>query len=83
MPGTERTSIHVKRYSLSMLAPVRAEGTADTRVLPEHALRLKAAARDPGTQLWLVDGAGHTEAFKLHPDEYVRRVGDYFQARFR
>ena len=30
--GTERTSIHVKRYSVSLVAPVKARGTADTRI---------------------------------------------------
>jgi translocation and assembly module TamB len=32
LAGTERSSIHVKRYSVSLVAPVKAQGTADTRI---------------------------------------------------
>jgi len=32
LAGTARTSIRVKRYSMSLVAPARAQGTADTRI---------------------------------------------------
>jgi len=30
-----------------------------------------------------VPGVDHVDAFLTHPDEYVRRVSEYFGARFR
>lgn len=41
-------------------------GTADTSVPPTEAEHLRAASRSPATELWLVEGAGHTFGAK-HP----------------
>ncbi|MBI4235838.1 MAG: alpha/beta fold hydrolase [Chloroflexi bacterium] len=57
-------------------------GEADARITPAHSQRLKAAARDAATELWLVPGTEHADASKTQPEEYVRRVGGYFSARF-
>ncbi|MEK6610305.1 MAG: alpha/beta fold hydrolase [Gemmatimonadota bacterium] len=41
-------------------------GTADTSVPPTEAEHLRAASHSPATELWLVEGAGHTFGAK-HP----------------
>ena len=41
-------------------------GTEDTSVPPTEAEHLRAASRSPATELWLVEGAGHTFGAK-HP----------------
>jgi hypothetical protein len=54
-------------------------GEADNRTPPEHSRRLAAAA--PATaQLWLVPGAGHVRSFRAAPEEYTRRLLDWFAA---
>ncbi len=55
-------------------------GTADARVPFEHSVRLQKAAH-PQSQLWLVDGVDHVDSFKTFPDEYIRRIAEYFDER--
>ncbi len=55
-------------------------GTADTRVPFEHGQRVYDAAPE-GSELWSPDGMGHSDAFDLAPDEYVRRLHAYFWPR--
>jgi dipeptidyl aminopeptidase/acylaminoacyl peptidase len=57
-----------------------AQGLADTTVLAHHAVDLAAAAFAGGTsvQPWIVPGAEHTEEIFLVPDEYERRLVEYF-----
>jgi len=50
-------------------------GTADSIIPHEQSLRLQKAAA-PGTQLWLVEGAGHSVSF-YHP-MYVDRMVEFF-----
>lgn len=54
----------------------------DSRIPVEQSRRLIEAARDPGTELWVVPGTEHAIAYKAQPQEYLRRVADYFRARF-
>ena len=76
---------------MGVLAPERAaaeltypvliiHGAADTRVPFEHGRRVLDAAPE-GSELWSPDGMGHSDAFDLAPDEYVRRVHAYFWPR--
>jgi dipeptidyl aminopeptidase/acylaminoacyl peptidase len=51
-------------------------GKDDSRVLPEHSARLFDAIPSR-KDLWLVESAGHTQAFVRHPHEYVRRVKEF------
>jgi uncharacterized protein len=51
-------------------------GKNDWRVLPEHSVRLFQAITSR-KDLWLVEGAGHTQAFARHLHEYVRRVKEF------
>jgi pimeloyl-ACP methyl ester carboxylesterase len=55
-------------------------GREDATVPPDHAERLAAASPNPRTQLWLVPGAGHLEAFHARPDEYVDRLLEFVEA---
>lgn len=93
IPGMELAGQLVYGIVLREVAPVRAvarleypllliHGEDDTRIPADHAQRLLAAARHPSTQLWLVPDVGHARAFKSAPEEYTRRVADYFRARF-
>jgi fermentation-respiration switch protein FrsA (DUF1100 family) len=36
-------------------------------------------ANDSNLQLWIVPGAEHVCAFRQFPDEYLRRVLDFFK----
>jgi len=56
-------------------------GTADERLSVTYAYDLLAAARTAGVDVdsWIVDGAGHTRAMRLHVDEYETRLTDFFR----
>ena len=43
----------------------------------------KAGAANPNLQVWIVPGAEHVRAFRLVPDEYLRRVIGFFDANLR
>jgi fermentation-respiration switch protein FrsA (DUF1100 family) len=53
-------------------------GTADTNIPPAHS-ELLARARPANTDLWLVPGAIHTQAHAAQPEEYERRVLEWFE----
>ena len=57
-------------------------GIADDRIPWKQGQRVASAA-GAGSSIWLVPGVDHVDAFLTHPDEYVRRVSEYFGARFR
>ncbi len=48
--------------------------TDDTTVPLHHGLDLKAASRNPRTELWVVPGCEHVKAYATHPDEWAQRV---------
>ena len=55
-------------------------GEADTRVPVEHGIRVHMASHID-SELWLLEGLGHVEAFQTYPEEYVERVASYFRGR--
>ncbi|MFN8373312.1 MAG: prolyl oligopeptidase family serine peptidase [Anaerolineae bacterium] len=57
-------------------------GTADTRLSVQYAYDLAAAVNAAGGSVepWIIDGAGHVEAIFLQPDEYERRMVEFFNA---
>ena len=60
---------------MAKIAPRRVlliHGTQDALITVSHAHRLHAAAGE-NTQLWLVEGAGHTQSVRTAPD-YAERV---------
>lgn len=61
--------------------PIRVfHGDADSRIPPEQSVRIHASA-PAGSELWLVRGSDHADAFLDAPDEYVERVDAYFRDR--
>ena len=55
-------------------------GEADARVSVDHANRVHAASH-ADSELWLLEGLGHADAFDAYPEEYARRVAAYFRER--
>ena len=54
---------------------------SDDRVVPLAQERLlQQAGGDSIKSTWIVLGAGHVQAYRLHPDEYVQRVVAFFDA---
>ncbi len=57
-------------------------GEEDERVPIGHGERVAAAAPE-GTIFWSTDAPGHVESFAEYPDEYFRRVNEYFEGRLK
>jgi pimeloyl-ACP methyl ester carboxylesterase len=57
-------------------------GTGDKRIPLEQGQRVADAAKE-GSSIWLVPEVDHVDAFLTHPDEYTKRVNEYFSSRFR
>jgi pimeloyl-ACP methyl ester carboxylesterase len=55
-------------------------GEADTRIPVEHGIRVHMASHTD-SELWLVEGVDHVDAFLTHPEEYTERVASYFEDR--
>jgi uncharacterized protein len=60
-------------------------GTADERLSVRYGQDLLDAARSAGAEVssWFVDGAGHTQAMWLHPDDYEARLVEFFDGALR
>jgi alpha-beta hydrolase superfamily lysophospholipase len=56
-------------------------GTGDLLIPYDHALRLRAA--EPSAALWTLEGVGHADAYEAEPEEYARRVVEFFDAALR
>lgn len=93
MPTASAVADALFRIDVSAIAPERAvrripypilviHGTADSRIPTEDGMRVHRAAA-PGSDLWLAPAADHVRAFRAFPDEYVARVGEYYEARFK
>lgn len=91
LPGAQLVAARLYGIDVDALSPEEAvarldypvliiHGMADTRIPYFHGVRVHKAA-PPGSRLWLVPDAPHTSAFLLHPDEYVERIVEYFNAR--
>jgi len=55
-------------------------GTADTRVLPHHTVDMEFMARQKGANLitWFADNAIHSGIKYMYPEEFSRRVVNFF-----
>ena len=51
--------------------------TDDTTVLLHHGMDLKAASRNPRTELWVVPGCEHVKAYATHPAEWAQHVLEF------
>ncbi len=58
------------------------EDLDDAAMPPRSGRRIHAAALGP-KELWLVEHAGHSKAYKLAPEEYKRRVLAFYGAHLR
>ena len=57
-------------------------GTGDQRIPWEQGQRVVEAAKE-GSILWLAPDVDHVDAFLTYPDEYVGRLAEYFDSRFK
>jgi uncharacterized protein len=59
-------------------------GDADALVPVSHAYRFQqAAANDPNFTLWIVPGAAHVGSYDVEKEEYLNRVGDFFDKNLK
>jgi pimeloyl-ACP methyl ester carboxylesterase len=56
-------------------------GSEDKSVPPDDAYRLLKASGNPLDEIWIVDGAGHSQSYMTHPDEYVDRIIKFISLR--
>ena len=57
-------------------------GEADSRISVEQSVRIHASG-SAGSELWLIPGSDHADAFADASDEYVKRVDAYFRIRLK
>ncbi len=43
----------------------------------------KAGGSNPNLSLWIAPGSGHVKGFKNNPQEYMKRVVDFFDTSLR
>lgn len=53
-------------------------GQEDETIVTGDADAIYAAAREPKEDLWFIPGAGHAEGVEIAPEEYGKRVVDFF-----
>lgn len=58
-------------------------GDADETIPVSHAYRLFNAAHNTMDQLWIVPGAGHTQAYKTQPEEYINKITEFFDTALK
>ena len=65
--------------------PVLLIHSATDDLIPEsHAETLKkAGANDPNLSLWVAPGSGHVQGYKNNPQEYMKRVTEFFDANLK
>ncbi|MDA1095929.1 MAG: alpha/beta fold hydrolase [Chloroflexi bacterium] len=92
-PGMEILARLRYAIDLSVAKPVRAIEALDYPVLlihseqderfpAEYALRLREAAADARSELWLSPTGEHSRVYKLDVGAYMDRVATYFEGRF-
>jgi len=73
--GTRYTlGIEEPRDVLAAIDLAASKADIDTTVPLDHGYDLKAASRNPRTELWIVPGCEHVKAFATHPDEWAQHV---------
>lgn len=94
LPGTELMAKLLYGVDVSQAAPIEVvgqihrpiffiHGASDTYVPPDETLRLWRASGEGPDLLWMVPGVEHDQAFQTNPEEYLRRVIDFFNATVR
>ena len=91
IPGMKAMSGILYGIDVGAVAPERAvaaldypilliHGVADSRIPVEQSVRIHASA-PAASELWLLSGTEHADAFLDAPDEYVERVDAYLRNR--
>ena len=91
IPGMSVMSSTLYGINVGAVAPEKAaevldypilviHGDADSRIPVEQSVRIHASA-PAGSELWLVTGSDHADAFLDAPDAYVERLDAYFRDR--
>lgn len=57
-------------------------GGQDDTIPLQHAYQLYEACRNPESRLWIIEEAGHSEAYNTRPEEYINRLVSFFEAAF-
>ncbi|MDD4924173.1 MAG: alpha/beta hydrolase [Dehalococcoidales bacterium] len=52
-------------------------GSLDKSVPPYDAYSLLNASNNPSDEIWIADGAGHSQSYMTYPDEYVDRIAKF------
>jgi pimeloyl-ACP methyl ester carboxylesterase len=92
LPGANLIARTFYGFDLGDLQPVRAvtrlnypilliHGEADERI-PARQSELILARAHPESELWLVGGAGHVDAFSVQPDAYISLLVSYLEQAF-
>lgn len=55
----------------------------DERIPYEHSVRLKSASPNQDTVMWTVAKAEHAKAFISYPEEYLDKITEYFESRWK
>ncbi|MFC2070761.1 alpha/beta hydrolase [Chloroflexota bacterium] len=58
-------------------------GDEDETIPVEHAYRLRKASQNPQSRLWVAHGAGHVRSYITYPEEYIRRVTEFFDTALK
>ncbi|HEY94035.1 MAG TPA: alpha/beta fold hydrolase [Dehalococcoidia bacterium] len=58
-------------------------GQEDDTIPVEHADRLYQAAENPLNRIWVVPETNHVRSYITHPEEYIRRITDFFDTALR
>jgi len=66
-----------RKLALSHVPALLIAGLADRNIPARHSIQIAKFA-DSSSQLWLVEGAGHTEAASANPAVFERRVVGWF-----
>ena len=91
VPGAKIAARLVFDIDINAMAPERVvseldypvliiHGEDDTRVPVAHGIRVHMASH-ADSELWLLEGIGHVDAFSEYPAEYAQRVSSYFWER--
>ena len=64
----------MKSHARSGCARTTSAGRTDQTVFVHHGRDLKAASANPDSELWIVPGCDHVEAFSEHPEEWQQHV---------
>ena len=91
VPGVKLAARIVFDIDINAMAPERIvsdldypvlliHGEDDTRIPVEHGIRVHMASH-ADSELWLLEGIGHVDAFDAYPEEYGQRVSSYFWER--